>query len=123
MLSYEITSESFQKLLGSAQRTTLRGVNFGIAAKAPMIGVIHYGLPSSAFHSLRDRSVLPTRGLQGLRLSVASVDRVAQAAGAANLEVVAPAAEVLLFPQGRVRSLLIRAPHGVLHHFTETLNP
>ena len=86
-----------------------------------MIGVIDYGLPSSAFRSLRTRSVLPNRGLQAIRLSVVSVDEVARIAAGANLEIAAPVAEALLFPQGRVKSLLIRAPHGVLHHFTETL--
>ena len=121
VLSYEIANESFQKLLGSKEKTLLRGVNFGLGAKAPMIGVIHYGLPSAAFQSLRERSVLPHRGLQAIRLSVSSVDRVAEAVAAANLETLAPVTEALLFPQGRVKSLLIRAPHGVLHHFTETL--
>lgn len=121
VLSYEIADESFQKLLGSKEKTLLRGANFGLGARAPMIGVIHYGLPSAAYRSLRDRSVLPHRGLQAIRMSVSSVDQVARAAAAANLEVVAPVAEALLFPQGRVKSLLIRAPHGVLHHFTETL--
>ena len=121
VLSYEIANESFQKLLGSKEKTLLRGANFGIGARAPMIGVIHYGLPGSAFRSLRDRAVLPHRGLLALRLSVRSVDAVAGAATAAGLEIVAPPAESLLFPQGRIKSTLIRAPHGVLHHFTETL--
>lgn len=121
VLSYEIADESFQKLLGSKEKTLLRGANFGIGARAPMIGVIHYGLPPRAFRSLRRRAVLPHRGLQALRFSVPSVDAVAEAAAAANLEVVAGPVESLLFPQGRIRSLLIRAPHGVLHHFTETL--
>jgi catechol 2,3-dioxygenase-like lactoylglutathione lyase family enzyme len=121
VLSYEIADESFHRLLGSKEKTLLRGANFGLGAKAPMIGVIHYGLPPSAFKSLRDRSVLPHRGLQAVRLSVSSVDRVVKAAAAANLETLAPVSEALLFPQGRVKCLLIRAPHGVLHHFTETL--
>ena len=123
VLSYEIADESFQKLLGSAERTLLRGVNFGLSAKAPMIGVIHYGLPPSAFQSLRSRSILPNRGLQALRISVSSIDLLAKAAAAANAEILAPIAEAVLFPQGRVKSLLIRAPHGVIHHFTETLRP
>ena len=123
VLSYEIANESFQKLLGSAERTLLRGVNFGLSAKAPMIGVIHYGLRPSAFQSLRSKSVLPNRGLQALRISVPSIDLLAKAAAAANAEILAPIAEAVLFPQGRVKSLLIRAPHGVIHHFTETLKP
>ena len=121
VLSYEIANESFQKLLGSKEKTLLRGVNFGLTMKAPMIGVIHYGLPRSAFQSLRERSQLPHRGIQALRFTVASVDRVAAAATAANAEIVAPVTEALLFPAGRVKSVLIRAPHGVLHHFTESL--
>jgi len=121
VLSYEIANESFQKLLGSGEKTFLRGANFGVAGKGPMIGVIHYGLPSSAFRSLRGRAELPNRGLQAIRLSVVSVDEIARIAAGANLEIAAPVAEALLFPQGRVKSVLIRAPHGVLHHFTETL--
>ncbi|HQZ17315.1 MAG TPA: hypothetical protein PLD86_10625 [Vicinamibacteria bacterium] len=121
VLSYEIANESFQKLLRSREKIFLRGANFGIGARAPMIGVIHYGLPPHSFRSLRQRAVLPHRGLQALRFSVPSVDAVAGVAAAANLEVVAGPAETLLFPQGRIRSILIRAPHGVLHHFTETV--
>ena len=121
VLSYEIGNASFQNLLKSRETTVLRGVNFGIGARAPMIGVVHYGLPLTAFRSLRERSVLPHRGLQALRLSVPSVEAVAEAAASAGLDIVAPPAEALLFPQGRIRSILIRAPHGVLHHFTETL--
>lgn len=121
VVSYEIDNPSFQKLLGSKEKTVLRGANFSVGARAPMIGVVHYGLPPSAFRSLRERTVLPHRGLQALLLSVPSVDAVANAAAAAKLEIVAGPAEALLFPQGRVKSILIRAPHGVLHHFTETL--
>lgn len=121
VLSYEIANGSFQTLLESKEKAVLRGVNFGIDARAPMIGVVHYGLPLSAFRSLRDRAALPHRGLQALRLSVSSVDAVAEAAASARHEIVAPPAEGLLFPQGRIRSVLVRAPHGVLHHFTETM--
>lgn len=121
VLSYEIANESFQKLLNSREKTLLRGANFGVGGKGPMIGVIHYGLPSSAFRSLRSRSVLPNRGLQAIRLSAGSVDEIARIATAANLEIAVPVGEALLFPQGRVKSVMIRAPHGVLHHFTETL--
>lgn len=121
VLSYEIANESFQKMLGSKEKTVLRGANFGLGRRGPMIGVIHYGLPASAFRSLRDRSVLPNRGVQALRFSVASVAEASTAALAAGAEVVAPITEDVLFPQGRVKSLLLRAPHGVLHHFTETV--
>ncbi len=121
VLSYEIASESFQKLLGSKEKTLLRGANFGLSSRAPMIGVIHYGLPSSAFISLRDKAVLPNRGVQAIRLSVRSADAVARAATAAGLEILAPVAEAVLFPQGRVKSILLRAPNGVAHQFVETI--
>lgn len=121
VISYEIPGRAFQPLMDSAEPPLLRGTNFGVSSRAPMIGVIHYGLPTSVFRSLRDRAVLPNRGLQALRFSVSSVDEVARRAAAAGLETSAPVAEAVLFPQGRVKSLLLRAPHGVLHHFTETL--
>ena len=113
VLSYEIASESFQKLLGSKEKTLLRGANFGLSSRAPMMGVIHYGLPPSAFTSLREKAILPNRGIQAIRISVRSAEAVAQAARAAGLEILAPVADVLLFPQGRVKSLLLRAPSGI----------
>ena len=123
VVSYEIENESFQKLLGSKEKTLLRGANFGLDSRAPMMGVIHYGLPPSAFSSLREVSVLPNRGLQAIRLSAKSVGSIARKASAAGIEILVPPTETVLFPQGRVKSLLIRAPHGVIHHFTETITP
>jgi catechol 2,3-dioxygenase-like lactoylglutathione lyase family enzyme len=103
------------------QGVLLRSVDFLTGSMTPRIQLMDYSPRPSTFRSLRDRSVLPHRGLQALRFSVPSVDAVARAAAAAGVEITAPPAETLLFPQGRVRSILIRAPHGVLHHFTETL--
>ena len=94
---------------------------FQLAGQAPMITVVHPSPGPGARHSLRDRAALPNPGLQALRFSVPSVAAVARTAALSRLEVVAGPSEALLFPQGRVRSILIRAPHGVLHHFTETL--
>lgn len=103
------------------QGILLRSVDFSTGSMAPRIELIDYSPRPPTSRSLRDRSVLPHRGLQALRFSVSSVDAVARAAAAAGVEITAPTSETLLFPQGRVRSILIRAPHGVLHHFTETL--
>jgi catechol 2,3-dioxygenase-like lactoylglutathione lyase family enzyme len=105
----------------AGEETPLRRVHLSAGATTPEIELNDDGRPGAPVRSLRDRSVLPHRGLQALRFSVPSVDAVAKSAVEAGVEITAPAAETLLFPQGKVRSILIRAPHGVLHHFTETL--
>ena len=116
---YEIETESFQKLVGMGAKTRVTGTNFGLTEKAPMIGIIHYGLPEGSYRSLRDRSRLPHRGLVALRATISSVEEVAAACRAEGFEVLAPPASVTLEPHGRVRALAVRAPHGVVHHFVQ----
>jgi catechol 2,3-dioxygenase-like lactoylglutathione lyase family enzyme len=116
---YEIENESFQHLLGAGRKTKVVGINYGHSEKAVVIGIVHYGLPAGSFRSLRDRSVLPHRGTVALRLTVRSVEAAAEACRAKGGEILAPPAAVELAPQGKVRSLTVRAPHGVVHHFLE----
>jgi hypothetical protein len=133
-LSYEIATESFQKLLGAKEPTLLRGMNFAARPRRGatpasgdvdptglMIGVIHYGLPSTAFRSLRSRARLPRRGLQAIRLTTSSIDKAREACVAGGGKVIAETRDAILFPHGHVRSLLVEAPHGPLHHFVEPI--
>ncbi len=116
---YELESESFQHLLGAGRKTRIRGFNYGLSEVEPMIGILHYGLPEGAYRSLRRRAVLPHRGIAAARFSVDSVARVGEICRRGGWEVVAEARGLSLGPYGRVHSLTIRAPHGVLHHFLE----
>ncbi|MFN8534145.1 MAG: hypothetical protein U0556_11420 [Dehalococcoidia bacterium] len=115
---YEIEHESFQGLVGMDQRTRVTGDNFGWRV-APQFGIIHYGLPEGVARSLRDRAVLPNRGLVGARLTTTSAQEVEWRCRSAEIEVLAPADEIEIAPYGRVRSLTVRAPHGVVHQLIE----
>lgn len=119
VLRYDIESEAFQKLLGPGAKTTLVGRNFGLASRAPMLGVVHYGLPDGTFRSLRERAVLPHRGLAAVCLRVRSAAALAEVCRAAGDAVAAGPLEAELAPYGRVRSVCVRGPHGVVHHALE----
>lgn len=116
---YEIESRGYEQLIGVDSRTRVRGFNYGLSTVDPMIGTIHYGLPAGTYRSLREQAVLPSRGLAGVRLSVTSVEQVAKVCRRGGWQVVAEPTDLRLRPYGRVRSLAVRAPHGVVHHFLE----
>lgn len=114
---YAIESTSFEHLVGAGRSTRVVGVNVGLSEREPMIGLIHYGLPEGSYRSLRERAVLPHRGLIGIRMTARSADAVeAACTGLESVEIVHPTHDAKLAPFGRIRSLLVRAPHGVLHH-------
>ena len=119
VLQYSVETESFAKLIGQSRTTRLTGTNFGRSERAPMIGIIHYGLPKGAYKSLRERATLPNRGAAALRLRVRSAALAEAACRRAGYEVLAPEARVSVKPHGEVRSLTLRAPHGVVHHLLE----
>lgn len=116
---YAIGDDRFGTMIGKQQQSVVRGVNYGLTEREPMIGIIHYGLPPGAATSLVERATLPNRGLAALRLTVSSVVAVAEACANGGGTVLAPPAAVELPPWGLVRSLAVRAPHGVVHHFIE----
>jgi catechol 2,3-dioxygenase-like lactoylglutathione lyase family enzyme len=113
---YFIDAESFSKLVGTPHKLQLRARNIGVKRTEPYFGIIHYGLPEDAYTSLRDRSVLPNRGLAGATVMADGLDVIAEKAGDFGAVILAPLARVSLAPYGRVRSLTLRAPHGVVHH-------
>src|SRR6185295_6767636 len=45
VFEYAVETDSFAKLIGQSRTTKLTGTNFGLSERAPVIGIIHYGLP------------------------------------------------------------------------------
>ena len=118
---YSFESDGFAQLVGAERTTTVRGFNYGTSTVDPMIGVIHYGLPEGTTRSLRSRAAFPHRGLAAVRLETDSVARVVEACQRSEGIRWAGPQEVEAAPWGRARSLLVEAPHAVLHHFIERL--
>jgi len=116
---YEIESAGFETMVGIAQATKAVGINYGLSEIDPMLGTIDYGLAKQHYSSLRDRAELPNRGFLAVRLAVSSVDAVAATAERWGLEVAAGPSRARMAPWGSVGSIVLRAPHGVLHHCIE----
>lgn len=117
---YAIDDDSFAGLVGTRHKLKLRAKNIGLKRTEPYFGIIHYGLPDGAYKSLRDRSVMPNRGLVAATLFVDHIEDHENRAIEFGAEILAPMAETKLSPYGRVKSLTLRAPHGVIHHLIET---
>ncbi|MCB2107530.1 MAG: hypothetical protein KDE14_07510 [Rhodobacteraceae bacterium] len=117
---YAIDDDSFAGLVGTKHKLRLRAKNIGLKRTEPYFGIIHYGLPDGAYRSLRDRSVFPNRGLVAATVVVSRIEDHENRAIEFGAEVLAPVAEVKLSPYGTVKSLTVRAPHGVIHHLIET---
>lgn len=117
---YGIDHESFAELVGTKHKMKLRAKNVGIVRTEPYFGLIHYGLPETAYESLHDRAVMPNRGLVGATVVVNDAAQVAHNAESFGADIVAPLTEVSLSPYGKVLSFTVRGPHGVVHHVIET---
>lgn len=117
---YFIDDPSFSKLVGTPHKLQLRAKNIGVKRTEPYFGIIHYGLPKGAYNSLRERAVFPNRGLVGATLFVDHLEDHAREARAFGCEILSPITQVSLSPYGKVQSLALRAPHGVIHHLIET---
>jgi catechol 2,3-dioxygenase-like lactoylglutathione lyase family enzyme len=117
---YAIDDPSFSKLVGTPHKLQLRAKNIGMKRTEPYFGIIHYGLPTDAYTSLKDRAVFPHRGLAGGTVFVDHIADHAREAKAFGVETLAPVTTVSLSPYGEVQSLTIRGPHGVIHHLIET---
>jgi catechol 2,3-dioxygenase-like lactoylglutathione lyase family enzyme len=117
---YFIDAESFSRLVGTPHKLQLRARNVGVSRSEPYFGIIHYGLPGDAYRSLRERAVFPHRGLAGATLMADGIAAIATKARAWGAEILAPPVALELDPHGRVTSLTLRAPHGVIHHLVGT---
>ena len=113
---YFIDAESFSKLVGTPHKLQLKARNVGLKRSEPYFGIIHYGLPTDAYQSLRDRAVFPNRGLAGATVMAEAIDVIAEKALAFGAEILAPAIRIHVAPYGLVTSMTLRAPHGVIHH-------
>lgn len=113
---YGIDHDSFADLVGTRHKLNLRARNIGLKRTEPYFGIIHYGLPETAYESLRDRAVMPNRGLVGMTVLVDDATEVAHNAAAHGAEVTSPLTKTSLAPHGDIWSLTVRGPHGVVHH-------
>ncbi len=118
-LRYEFESESFSRMVGTAQTTRIRANNYGRVVEDVMLGIIHYGLPVGSFESLRERARPPNRGLVGVRLDVTGLDGLLARCAAAGIEVKCAASPAGCVALGGGRSAVIAAPHGVWHWLVE----
>lgn len=116
---YELESASFARLVGMDGTTRVVGRNFGLSELAPMIGTIHYGLPRGSYDSLAERAWLPHTGLVAVRLTASDLEGMAERLAPLGCEILAGPTAAELEPYGRMCSLVVRAPHGVVHWLRE----
>ena len=116
---YGIDHESFADLVGTQHKMKLRAKNVGLVRTEPYFGLIHYGLPETAYDSLRDRAVMPNRGLVGATVIVDDAADVARNAESHGADTLSALTEVELAPYGQILSFTVRGPHGVVHHIIE----
>ena len=116
---YGIDHDSFADLVGTRHKLQLRARNVGVRRTEPYFGLIHYGLPETAYESLRDRAVMPNRGLVGATVLVDDATGAARRAGVHGAEITAPLVTADLAPYGRCLSFTVRGPHGVVHHVVQ----
>jgi len=117
-LSYEFESKSFSDMIGAGKTTMIRANNYGRVVEDVMLGIIHYGLPSGSFESLRERARPPHRGIVGARLTVRDLDAVLARCKQHAVDAVVPASSLRVSGQ-RFRSAVVRGPHGVWHFLRE----
>lgn len=113
---YGIDHDSFADLVGTRHKLNLRARNIGLKRTEPYFGIIHYGLPETAYESLRERAVMPNRGLVGMTVMVDDAQEVARNAESHGAEVTSTLTKTSLAPHGEIWSFTVRGPHGVVHH-------
>ncbi len=113
---YGIDHDSFADLVGTRHKLNLRARNIGLKLTEPYFGIIHYGLPNTAFESLRDRALMPNLGLVGMTVMVDDAAVVARNAKTNGAEITSPLAKTRIAPHGDIWSFTVRGPHGVVHH-------
>jgi hypothetical protein len=117
-LKYEFKSPAFSRMIGAGRVTRIRANNYGRKVEDVMLGIIHYGLPTGSYASLRERAQPPNRGLVGVRLAVQGLDELTRHCERDGYEIAVPAAD--LPPSlGRGRAAVVRGPHGVWHFLRE----
>ena len=116
---YGIDDESFADLVGTDEEMRLRAWNIGVKTTEPYFGIIHYGLPDDQFDSLYDRAVMPNTGLVAATVICDDLNVISTAATTFGSPILCPPATVQLEPWGMVQSMVLRGPHGVIHHIVQ----
>ena len=118
-LKYEFESPAFSSMIGAGETTVIRANNYGRIVEDVMLGIIHYGLPRSAYESLRDRARPPHRGVIGVRLTVTGIEALVARCAAAGYEIAVPLAVTTAGKLQTARTAVVRGPHGVWHFLVE----
>ena len=119
---YGLKDDSFDRLVGATASMQLSAVNLGSSRAEPYFGVIHYGLPDGSFRSLSDRARFPHRGLVAATVEVPVLDTALQSLLQAGGQPVTERTVINLAPWGSIESIVVCAPHGVLHQLIERRN-
>lgn len=110
---YGIEDDSFRGLVGSAQPDfNLRAVNVGWTTEEPYLGLIHYGMRTDSYASLRGRARPPNRGTLGATIVVEDADAVANRVAAAGGTIIAGPGLGMAGDLGQVRFVTFTAPNG-----------
>lgn len=117
--SYGLDDKTFDALVGGEQRIHLSAQNIGMSVSTPYFGIIHYGLPVSAYDSLLDTAKLPSRGLIGATLLVTDIESIIEGSVAAGGSVQALQSRIDLQPYGDVESAIIVSPFGTTLHLVQ----
>jgi catechol 2,3-dioxygenase-like lactoylglutathione lyase family enzyme len=115
-------TDTYSNIVGMEKITKIRGINFGLSLRDPMVCTIHYGLPKGSYRSLKERALMQNLGIVGIRFRVPSVAAVHEACREHGHTIAAGPSELRLEPYGPIRSLLVRGPHGVFHSFVEVVS-
>lgn len=121
--TYAFADSSFDAMVGSTQTININAVNVGVANSEPYLGIIDYGLKGRSGQSLNGRARPPARGLLGAEITTLDVDALAHKAAANGAQILAGPTDITLAPYGATRSVVLLAPHGVLHHVLEAGQP
>lgn len=120
VFEYEFEHRSFDDLVGASTPINLRAVNVGTSTREPYLGLIDYGADQPDSRSLKGRSRPPARGLVGVELTTENLDKTIERAVAfGDAAVLGQPVSINYTPFGEAASVLIEAPHGVLHHVVE----
>lgn len=117
---YRFEHQSFDDMVGTATPIQLRGVNVGTSTREPYLGLIDYGAHQPESQSLKGKARPPVRGLVGAELTTDNLDKtIDRAIAFGDAAFLGQPVSVNYEPFGKAASVLIEAPHGVLHHVVE----
>lgn len=117
---YDVEHTSFDDLVGADRPIRLHAVNIGTSTREPYLGLIDYGTHQPGSRSLKGRVRPPVRGLVGVEMTVDDIDETIERAGAfGGVAFLGRPVSIQYPPFGQAKSVILEAPHGVLHHVVE----